>query len=427
MSQQARKAANASHPPPGRRSPDYSGTVPGAARATARNVVSPLLIVLALALTIAVGVPVGSAAAAVNPSRSTYPSRAINPSQLQWLVKSNDLAALDQQAGNDGVALPAFTWVGCGGQSDVFPCQSGQVPIFTSYVDLAARANAGWHGTAVFDIEPWTFTPLSERKDPNKWICKAAQLQQTDPQLKVIITPFRRPPNTGMISEDAEAAKCGAYAVDVQSQFANTVPARFRMFIRMAVRAIRAANPNTEILAGLATNNPNLVTATDMTADYYSALAAGVQGFWLNANDWFSRNQCTAAEGGFSCPETGIQFLEAIGMITAGPVGSTPSPGSTTSTPTPGVTTSTPAAGPTTSKPTAGTGATPSRSANDRPSGSRGSAALQQDFVRLFLQSPLTRLTELAGGLVGGIAVIAACGCDAWVAEDLLLREVHRA
>jgi hypothetical protein len=301
------------------------------------------------------------------------------------------------------------------------------VPIVTSYWDLAARANAGWHGTVVFDIEPWTFTPAHQRQDPDKWICMAAQLQQTDPHLKVIITPFGRPPNSKMISEDAVAAQCGAYAVDVQSQFANTSPTRFRTFIRMAVRAIRAANPNTEILAGLATNNPNLVTAADMTADYYSALAAGVQGFWLNANDWFGRNQCTAPQGGLGCPETGIQFLEAIGMITNGPAGSTLSPSSMTGTPGLGVTTSTPGAGPTTSSPTAGTGPNPSTSASGLPSGSRGSTALPQDFVQLILQSPLTKLTELAGGLVGGIAAIAACGCDALVAEDLLLREVHRA
>ena len=395
--------------------------VPGAARATAGNAALPLLLVLVVAVTLVAGVP-GSRAAA-----------AINPAQLLWLVKSNDLAELNRQAAADGVHLPAFTWVGCGGKSDALHCEPGQVPIFTSYWRLEARAQAGWRGTALFDIEPWHNTPAGQRHDPGKWICLAAQLQQTDPHLNVIITPFAQPPLPVMISEDAEAAKCGAYAVDVQSQFANTRPARFASFIRAAVRAIRGANPDTEILAGLATNNPNLVTAADMTADYHAAIAAGVQGFWLNANNWLHRNQCTAAEGGGGCPQTGIQFLEDVGMITGGAASGTPAPGTsasgppapgtpatsaTGSTPTPGTTASAP-----TSQPAAGTGTTPGNPASDQSPSNASDAAQQRNFVRLILGKPLSGLTRL----VGGIAVLADCGYGAWVTEDLLLGEVQGA
>ena len=62
------------------RSPDYSGTVPGAARATARNVVLPFVIVLVLAVALVVSAPRASAAVAINPSPPT------NPSQLLWRV-----------------------------------------------------------------------------------------------------------------------------------------------------------------------------------------------------------------------------------------------------------------------------------------------------------------------------------------------------
>ena len=382
--------------------------MPGAARATAGHVRLSLLLAVVLAVTLLAGAPGGRAAAAVSPA------------QLLWLVKSNDLAALDQQALADGVSLPAFTWVGCGGKSDVFHCQPGQVPIFTNYWGLQARAQAGWRGTAVFDIEPWHITPFDQRHDPDKWICRAAQLQQIDPQLNVIITPYARPPDPVMISEDAEAAQCGAYGVDVQSQFANSRPAGFASFIRAAVRAIRSANSNTEILAGLATNNPKLVTAADLTTDYHAALAAGVQGFWLNANNWFDQNQCTAAEGSYGCPQTGIQFLENIGMITGGaapgtPAPGTPSPGTTADTPAPGTTAGTPG-----SQPTSGTGPASGEPAGD---GAAGNPALQRDFVRMVSGRPLSGLTRL----VSGIALAADCGYDAWVAEDLLLGEVHRA
>lgn len=238
--------------------------------------------------------------------------------QLIWLVKSNDLEALRHQAHADGDTLPAFTWVGCGRPSDTDRCQTGQEPIFTNYWKLRARAEAGFLGTAVFDIEPWRFTPRAERRDPKKWICRAARLQRLDPYMRVIITPFARPAETRMIAEDVAAARCGAYAVDVQTQFANGSPRKFGLFIRGAVRAIRRRSTKIVILTGLATNNPYVQTAAHLVTDYHRALAAGVQGFWLNANNWLSHNRCTAADGGLGCPKVGLQFLAEIGLISHG-------------------------------------------------------------------------------------------------------------
>jgi len=233
-------------------------------------------------------------------------------------VKSNDLRALRHQARADGVTLPVFTWVGCGRPSDTDGCQAGQQPIFTSYWQLRAKAEAGWLGTAVFDIEPWRFTPQAERKHPKQWICRAARLQRIDPYLRIIITPFARPQVPRMIAEDVAAARCGAYAVDVQTQFANGSPRQFAVFLRTAVRAIRSVNKKIVILTGLATNNPRVQTAAHLVTDYHRALAAGVQGFWLNANNWLGHNQCTTADGGLGCPKVGVQFLAKIGLITHG-------------------------------------------------------------------------------------------------------------
>ncbi len=383
--------------------------MPGVVRATTGKVATALALALALSASLFLAAPRGAAAAA-----NTNPPDTANPSQLLWLVKSNDLAALDQQAATDGVTLPVFTWVGCGGQSDVDHCLAGQVPIFTSYWGLAARAQAGWRGTAVYDIEPWRFTPLGQRQDPDKWICLAARLQKTDPLLKVVITPFARPPRPAMISEDVQAAKCGAYGVDIQSQFANNVPATFATFVRAAVRAIHRANAKTVILAGLATNSPDLVTATEMKTDYQSALAAGVRGFWLNANDWFGSSQCTARQGGLACPETAIRFLEDIRMITTVSAGSpSPSPSPATSTPTPAPS-STPVSTPSASSETA-----PAKPPSHRHHGKLSGTALQREFVRLIIDSQLARL-------VGGLAVIAASGPGAWVAGDLVIGQVHQ-
>jgi hypothetical protein len=250
------------------------------------------------------------------PQRAVAVAASRQPAPL-WLVKSNDLILLQQQAAADGVTLPAFTWVGCGGKSDPDSCVAGQQPIFTSYWALRSKARSRWRGTAIFDIETWSYTPRAERKDPDEWICRAAHLTRIDRHLKVIITPYAKPPARLLIGEDVTAARCGSYGVDVQSQFINGSPAGFGRFIRNAVRAIRRVNNNIVILAGLATNNPSVQTPAHLTSDYHKGLAAGVQGFWLNANNWQSRNQCTAAQGGPGCPQVGIQFLKDIGL--AGP------------------------------------------------------------------------------------------------------------
>jgi len=235
-----------------------------------------------------------------------------------WLMKSNDQALLQRHAAADGVTLPNFvTWVGCGGSSDPNRCHGDQLPIYTSYWPLRRLALSGWQGTAVFDIEPWLYTPRAQRRDPRKFICLAAKLQNIDPSFQVIITPYVKPPTKKMIPEDVAAARCGATAVDIQSQFTNGSPREFGRFIRKAVAAIRRVNQDTVILAGLATNNPRVQLASTLATDYHEALRAGVQGFWLNAKKWGDRNKCTAAQGGPGCPQVGIKFLKDIGLIGA--------------------------------------------------------------------------------------------------------------
>lgn len=331
-------------------------------------------------------------AVGLSPAASALGGAAPQPQPL-WLVKSNDLVDLAQQAAADGVTLPAFTWIGCGGLSDFDQCLPGQAPIFTSYWQLYAQAEAGWRGTALFDIETWTMTPRAQRLDPDKWICKAAQLSRTDPYLRVIITPLAKSPVSRMISEDVVAARCGAYAVDLQTQFANGSPRLFGSIVRTAVSAIRAANRQIVILAGLATNHPKVQTAAHLVADYHLALAAGVQGFWLNANNWQQRNQCTAAQGGVGCPQVGVQFLADIGLATS--VGAA---SAATTSPMPAATSPSPAATP--------RQATTSSQAD----GTQQAPAAKAGLFPLALDSPL-------GGIVGVLALIAAAGLVGWMAH----------
>jgi hypothetical protein len=264
--------------------------------------------------TLAIGTSEAARSGPHGASRPAHGPGATTPTRPRWLVKSNDLAVLRQRAAKDGVVMPQFTWVGCGGRSDPVACLPGQQPIYTNYWRLRSAAEAGVAGTAVFDIEPWMRTPAAQRADPAHYICQAARLQRTDPQLKVIITPYVKSPRA-MLGEDVTSAHCGAYAVDIQSQFTNDNPDAFNAFIRRGVREIRAVNKNILILAGLATNSPVVQTPRDLVSDYHAALADGVQGFWLNANNWAGRNKCTSAQGGPGCPEVGVQFMEDIGLM----------------------------------------------------------------------------------------------------------------
>ena len=375
----------------------------------AARVIAGTLAALVL-LTSEVGLPAAAAADGA-PARS-------QPSPL-WLVKSNDLVDLAQQAETDGVTLPAFTWIGCGGLSDVDQCLPSQVPIFTSYWRLHSWAEARRRGTAVFDIEPWNLTPRAQRRDPEKWICLAARLHRADPKLRVIITPFAKQPTTQMIPEDVAAARCGAYAVDVQSQFANGSPQLFASVIRTAVTAIRTINRKILILAGLATNHPRVQTAAHLVADYHRALAAGVQGFWLNANNWQKRNECTAAQGGAGCPQVGVRFLTDIGLATsigaAGPAATSLNPAST-----PGQAT-TPTAAPSFPGPWATAPrrpATTPRHAATTPRPATGyqadatqpTPAPHGDHIPLALGNPLS-------GIVGVLALMVVAGLAGWIAH----------
>jgi hypothetical protein len=363
---------------------------------------------------------------------------ALRPPQPLWLVKSSDLVDLAQQAATDGVTLPAFTWIGCGGPSDVDHCVPGQRPILTSYWQLYSRAKAGWRGTAVFDIEPWTYTPQEQRLNPNKWICLAAQLHRVDPYLRVMITPFARPTATLMISEDVEAAKCGAYAVDVQTQFANGSPRLFGSFIRTAVGAIRRVNRKIVILAGLATNQPTVQTAANLVADYHLALAAGVQGFWLNASDWQNRNQCAATQGGVGCPEVGVQFLTDIGLATSiGAASAAPaSSGSATTSPSPAATGASPAAtGPSPAGPSpaitstspATTSVGPATTSTGRltgnpAAGTQATPAPSDAVVRVAFDNRLTQASRQERSkqiwqIVGALALVMATGLAGWLAR----------
>jgi hypothetical protein len=102
------------------------------------------------------------------------------------------------------------------------------------------------------------------------------------------------------------AADDGAYKVSVQSQGATTL-AGFKSHVRDALKAV--GNRRSLIIVGLGTNTPGVHDVSLLRSEYGWARSAGLDQFWLNANNWVARNKCRNAQGGRGCPDIGVQFL----------------------------------------------------------------------------------------------------------------------
>ena len=79
-------------------------------------------------------------------------------------------------------------------------------------------------------------------------------------------------------------------------------------------KARAAAGTHTLVMVGLGTNTPLVHPAWVLKRQYNYARSISVRNFWLNANNWGSRNHCTASEGSYGCPQLGILFFEDIGV-----------------------------------------------------------------------------------------------------------------
>lgn len=265
-----------------------------------------------------------------------------------WLIKGQDLqpwdnagdqsAGLAAQAAGDGVTLPPVTYQLCGtwngtiyGQSDYTTCAPGNsVLVVEDYGELAQAISDGLFTslgihTAIYDLESWPFTPKAvqsprvQSASPVVWIGKATALAHANGIALIVSTG-------GTLATRSDcwtaAARDGAYMVAIQSQGWGWVNGAWKLAswksrVHTAVNVVRsarhAAGTKTLAMVGLATNTPRVHPVWLLAGEYNYAKSIAVNSFWLNANNWGSSNLCNAAQGGFGCPQTGVQFLERIG------------------------------------------------------------------------------------------------------------------
>jgi hypothetical protein len=258
-----------------------------------------------------------------------------------WMVKGQDLLAWDPylvvhgkrvyypsiglQACSQGakpcprtqrITLPSFTWRLCGrwgahvyGLSDDTQCtaQANRTLVFENYSRFKAAINDGMFSKlkmhqSLFDLETWKASG-KESKDPSYWIMQALQLaHKHDIRLMITLGGGLGRCYACMTT----AADDGAYKVSVQSQGATTL-AGFKSHVRDALKAV--GNRRSLIIVGLGTNTPGVHDVSLLRSEYGWARSAGLDQFWLNANNWVARNKCRNAQGGRGCPDIGVQFL----------------------------------------------------------------------------------------------------------------------
>ena len=257
------------------------------------------------------------------PAQPARASAAAKPAPLTWMAKTADIARVAAYFGglSPAVPVPAFGWHLCGGPYNdkcPVPLAAGDVPVMASEAAMRAMARHGFAGLVMYDQEggqpghPWT--PPAELADRLGYICRAARLQVTDPQMKVIIAPFDSA--LAMSREDIEAARCGAYAVAIQTQFASGDPSgTFQPFLMSTMAQIRQVSKAIRIGFGLSTNGPaGPAKVWNEVRDYRYAVADGVQMVWFNAPDWAAKSKCPATDRG--CAYIDYRLWTDLGLVT---------------------------------------------------------------------------------------------------------------
>ena len=187
--------------------------------------------------------------------------------------------------------------------------------------------------TAVYDLESWPFTPKVAQSprvqsaNPVAWIGKATALARANGIALIVSTG-------GTLANRSDcwtaAARDGAYMVAIQSQGWGWVKKSQSWSLKAwesaasaAVRTVRqaraAAGTHTGVMLSLGTDTPLVHPVWLLVDEYNYAKSIAVNSLWLNANNWGSQSRCSASQGGFGCPQIGVQFLERIGATgTAG-------------------------------------------------------------------------------------------------------------
>jgi hypothetical protein len=177
---------------------------------------------------------------------------------------------------------------------------------------------AGTYGL-LYDPEAWSFTPLTERREPVRAATQAAAVAHAHGlrlivapalDLTTVLAPGSQGPrwhaflDLGLIGHLARVAD----VVELQAQSLERDTATYSAFLRAATSQASQANPRITVLAGLSTNPPGAPVDSQHLTSAIQATRSMVDGYWLNIPGQGARcPTCNAAR-----PDIAIQTLQAL-------------------------------------------------------------------------------------------------------------------
>jgi hypothetical protein len=258
-------------------------------------------------------------------SSRPWPAAAPLPrGRVVWMLTRAALAEL--------IADPAIR-AGLDGSPVYEILQPGQEPLagfdaavtvtFPSLVALSHAVTGGRlpAGTraVLYDPEAWSFTPAAEQRDPVQAATRAAGLARAH-GLQLIVAPALNlttvlargsaAPRWQQFLDLQLAAKMAKVAdvIELQAQSLERDSTTYATFVREAAAQAHAANPGVTVLAGLSTNPPGALVASDQLVAAIEASRASVDGYWLNIPDRGPR--CPTCNQ--KRPDVGIDALRAV-------------------------------------------------------------------------------------------------------------------
>jgi hypothetical protein len=261
------------------------------------------------------------------PAASSRPWPAAGPppgGRVIWMLTRAALAELiadpDIRGGLDGSSVYEIVRPG------QEPLAGFDAAVTVTFPSLAALSHAVTAGrlpadtrAVLYDPEAWSFTPAAEQRDPVQAARRAADLARAH-GLQLIVAPALNltavlargsaAPRWRQFLDLQLAARTAKVAdiIELQAQSLERDPGTYATFVREAAAQARAANPSVTVLAGLSTNPPGAVVASDQLVDAIRASRSSVDGYWLNVPGPGPR--CPTCNQ--KRPDVGIEALRAV-------------------------------------------------------------------------------------------------------------------
>jgi len=149
---------------------------------------------------------------------------------------------------------------------------------FTSIPALRAAFRHGWipfHTVIGYDNERWRYTPATERRDPGHAVRTFAGIVHRN------FCAYFQEGNLPVDGSPVGGARW-AQAIDIQVQYAERDPARYRHIVLQEARIARKLNPRIQVFAGISTNPPpgTAVTLRELQQDILATQGV-VSGYWF--------------------------------------------------------------------------------------------------------------------------------------------------